>query len=65
MAYTEIGKLMDQWVGDPNFRAELRKDPTTAVRKTGIQLSKEEMEALKQVDWNCTDEELKTRLSKM
>ncbi len=64
MAYTEIGKLMDKWVNDPNFRKDLKKDPETAVLKMGVHLNKEEMETLKQVDWNCSDEELGTRLSK-
>ncbi len=64
MSYEAIGKLMDRWVNDPNFRTELRKDPATAVRESGAQLNKEELAALKQVDWNCSDEELKTRLNK-
>ena len=64
MSYEVVGKLMDKWVNDPNFRKELKKDPEGAARKTGAQLSKEEVEALRQVDCNCSDEELKTRFNK-
>lgn len=64
MSMQEIGKLIDKWVNDQNFRQEIRKNPEQAVRATGAHLTPEEWQALRGVDWNCSDEELKTRISK-
>jgi hypothetical protein len=60
----ELGKLMDKWINDQKFRQEVRKNPEQAVRATGANLTDEEWQTLRCVDWNCSDEELKTRISK-
>lgn len=64
MGYTEIGMLIDRILQDQEIRQLLRKDPKEAVRRCGITLTDSEYDAIKQVDWNITDAELKTRISK-
>ena len=64
MSHESIGKLVDQWMADATFREALRKDPEGTVRKTGATLNQEEWQALKNMDWNIPDEELKARVSK-
>lgn len=63
MSMQEIGKLVDRWINDQKFRQEVRKNPEQAVRATGANFTNEEWQALRNVDWNCSDEELKTRIS--
>ena len=65
MGYTEMGKLIDRVLQDAQIRELLRKDPREAAKKCGITLSPDEVVALKQVDWNLNDAELKARISKM
>ena len=64
MGMQEVGKLIDKWVNDKNFREALRKDPKIAVQKSGVKLSSEEWDLLKNVDWSLSDEELKARINK-
>lgn len=65
MGYTEMGKLIDQVLQDGKIRDLLRKDPREAARHCGITLTADEVAALRQVDWNLNDAELKSRISKL
>jgi hypothetical protein len=56
--------LLDRWMSDADFRAEMRRDPLGAVSKAGIALSDSERAALKTIDWNGSDQELQARVSK-
>ncbi len=51
-----LENVMDLWMNDTSFREELRNDPDAAVASRGIELSGEEKETLKEVDWNAPDE---------
>lgn len=64
MSRDAIGELVDRWINEPTFRAELRQDPEGAVRRSGVQLNEDEMAALRNIDWNLPDEELRSRLNK-
>ncbi len=64
MSMEEIGKLVDRWLKDEKFRQEVRKNPEKTVRAAGVNFTEEEWKALRSMDWNCSDEELKTRISK-
>ncbi|MBI5630152.1 MAG: hypothetical protein HY921_04620 [Elusimicrobia bacterium] len=64
MSRQAIEQLLDRWIHDDHFRAELRKDPESTIRKTGADLSSEEWSAVKQIDWSLPDEELKARANK-
>jgi hypothetical protein len=55
---------MDRWMNEPSFREELRADPEAAVRRTGVALDEVELEALRNMDWEVSDEELESRVSK-
>ncbi len=65
MSYEAVGKLVDLWMSDPSFRAQAKKDPRTAARKAGVELSAEELATLNSVDWNLPDEQLQTRITKV
>lgn len=60
---SNLERVMDLWLNDGTFREELRSDPDTAVVSRGIELSGEERETLKTVDWNENDEKLQQRIS--
>lgn len=64
MSRENIEKLMDRWINEPAFREELRGDPEGVVRKSGMELDDDELAALKSIDWNLPDEELKLRANK-
>ena len=65
MSYESVGKLVDLWMGDAGFREQIKKDPQAAARKAGVQLSEEELTALRGVDWSLSDEQLQARVSKV
>jgi len=56
--------LMEKWTADPEFREGLRKDLEGTIRAAGLELSEDELRALKAVDWTLSDEELGNRASK-
>ena len=58
-------ELMDQWMNDEAFRAQMRSDPEGTVRGRNIEFSADEWAALRAVDWNLPDEQLQARVSKM
>lgn len=64
MGYTEMGKLIDRVLQDTEVRDLLKKDPKEAAKRCGITLTPSEYDAIKKVDWNITDAELKARISK-
>ncbi len=64
MSREAIEELVDRWMNDPAFQAEVRQDPEGAVRRTGLELDADEWAALKTIDWSLSDEELMTRTSK-
>jgi hypothetical protein len=59
-----IDELIDRWMGDPGFRAEVRQDPEAAVRSTGLELDPAEWAAIRSIDWRLSDDELMARSSK-
>ena len=59
-----LEELIDQWMNDDSFRAELRLVPEGTVRARNIELNEDEWAALRSVDWNMSDEALQARVSK-
>jgi hypothetical protein len=57
-------QLIDQWMNDDAFRAELRRDPEGTVRARNIELNEDEWTALRSVDWSQSDEALQARVTK-
>ena len=64
MSREAVETLMDRWMNEPAFRTAMRQDPEGTVKRTGVALDADEWAALRSVDWNLSDEELKARASK-
>ena len=64
MSREALEKLVDRWINDPAFRVELRKDPETAIRGTGAELTDDEWQALRSMDPAPPDEPLQPRITK-
>jgi len=64
MAQRDLDQLVDLWNTDAEFRAKMRDDPEGTVRSHAVQLSDDELQALRAVDWSASDEELGARISK-
>lgn len=61
MSRESIEALVERWMEDTSFRSALRKDPEGAIRASGMELSPDEWAAVRNFDWNASDEELNTR----
>ncbi len=64
MSREAVEILVDRWMNEPEFRAEMRQDPQGTVKRTGAALDDDEWAALSNIDWNASDEELQSRVSK-
>ena len=64
MNHENVEILMDRWMNDPAFRADLRANPEQAAKGAGVTLNADELAALNNVDWSLTDDELTQRVSK-
>ena len=65
MSRAAVETLIDRWMNEPDFRAALRKDADAAVHASGVELTSEEWDALRRIDWTLSDEELQTRVNAM
>ena len=61
MSREAIGKLVDRWINDPVFRQQMRADPEGTVKRSDAQLDADEWAALRNVDWQLSDEQLQSR----
>lgn len=61
MSRETVGKLIDQWINDPEFHRQMRADPAGTVERCGVRLEPDEWAALRNVDWSLSDEELRGR----
>jgi hypothetical protein len=57
-------QLADQFMNDADFREQMRQDPEGAAEHSGYKLDEEDRQALKSMDWDQSDQELKERMSK-
>lgn len=64
MSHMNIKQLVDRWVADPGFREAMRQNAEATLRKEKIELSPAELKVLGGIDWNLSDAELTTRLSR-
>jgi len=64
MSKEGVKTVLDRYMNDEAFRAQVRQNPEAAIRTCGADLSEEEMAAVKNVDWSVSDEELHSRMSK-
>ena len=61
MSRDSIEALVERWMEDTSFRTAVRADPETAIKATGLELNSDEWAAIRNFDWNVSDEELTTR----
>ncbi len=54
----ELHSLAGKALAEPDFRKKLMDDPEEAIKETGVELTPEQMQALKQMDKNQLDAEL-------
>lgn len=64
MSQQSMQTLLERWMNDPEFRAQIRQDPEGTVRATGLELTEDEWMALRAVPWELSDEELRERVTK-
>jgi hypothetical protein len=60
----EIHELIGRMVADPDFRASLVENPENAAKEAGVDLTEEQMAALKERDLKALRTDLDERLSK-
>jgi putative modified peptide len=63
MNHEVLGKLMDRWTSDAQFRAAVRANPLQAIEQAGVELSDDEKAAVAAVDWTLSDQDLAARAS--
>jgi hypothetical protein len=57
-------QLADRFVNDAEFRERMRQDPEGTANGSGLELDEEDRQALRSMDWDGSDEQLKERVSK-
>ncbi|MBI4330460.1 MAG: hypothetical protein HY673_04165 [Chloroflexi bacterium] len=62
MSREAVEDLLDRWLNEPAFRAELRANPEGTVRLSGAALNEEEWAAFRSINWDLSDEELELML---
>ena len=65
MSQEDVKTLIDRWMNDPAFREDVRADPEGAIRRTGLELNADEWAAVRNLDWQISDEELTARANKL
>ncbi|MEQ8813890.1 MAG: Os1348 family NHLP clan protein [Thalassobaculum sp.] len=58
-----VKEILDKYVSDETFPADVRTDPEAAIRNAGFELDDEERALLKSIDFSQTDEQLAERMS--
>jgi hypothetical protein len=64
MSQEAVATLIDRWTNEPGFKDEFLANPHGTIVSHGITLTPEEEEAVKQMDWTGSDEDLTQRVSK-
>jgi hypothetical protein len=63
MSREALEQLVDRWMNEPAFRAEIRRDLEGTVERAGLPLDEDEWAVLRSTDWSHPDEELRTRMA--
>jgi hypothetical protein len=63
MSREALERLVQRWMDEPAFRAEVRRDLEGAIERAGYELDEDEWSALRDTDWTRPDEELRTRMA--
>ena len=64
MKSANVDRLVEKWINEPAFREKMQKNFDGAIKSSGIRLSLEELEAVRNQVMVTNDEALKARVSK-
>ena len=64
MGNTGVDQLVNRWLNDAGFRAQMQRDPEGTVKHCGITLNAEEWATVRTVVMSTSDEALRARISK-
>ncbi len=59
-----VEQLTDRFINDREFREQMRLDPVGTAERFGMQLTEEERQSLRNLDWSLPGEQLQERASK-
>ena len=59
-----VDQLVEKWLADSGFRAQMQRDPEGTVKSLSITLTAEEWATVRNVVMTTSDEALRTRISK-
>ena len=63
MSREALEQLVQRWMNEPAFRAEIRDDLESVIERAGSELDEDEWSVLRNTDWSQPDEELRTRMA--
>ncbi len=63
MSREALEQLVQRWMNEPAFRAEIRHDLEGVIERAGYELDEEEWSVLRNTNWSQPDEELRTRMA--
>ena len=59
-----VDQLVEKWLADSGFRAQMQRDPEGTVKHCGITLTTEEWATVRNIVMTTSDEALRMRISK-
>ena len=63
MDKSDVDKLVNRWMNEPDFRKKMKENPEETIKASGIRLDEKDKKALQGIDWKLPDEELQKRAS--
>ncbi len=63
MSREALEQLVQRWMNEPGFRAEIRQDLERVIERAGYELDEDQWSVLRNTDWSQPDEELRTRMA--
>lgn len=63
MSREALEQLVQRWLNEPAFRAEIRRHLEGAIERADYGLDEDEWSVLRNTDWGQPDEELRTRMA--
>ena len=64
MAHNGVDQLVQKYLNEPGFKAQMQKNPEAAVKSAGISLSADEWVTVRNVVMTTSDDGLRQRISK-
>ena len=64
MAHNGVDQLVQKYLNEPGFKAQMQKNPELAVKNAGISLNADEWATVRNIVLTTSDEALRQRVSK-